>query len=120
MSDGRTAVYDDLAIEPDIEFRRALRIQLEAAIESMPLQQFTLPGGDHVDLPLDAERDHDIGKQRGRGRRAIIAVAAAIVATIAVGIVVDRLVVHDDSPTPATVPTPTPSSTTLAPSTTLA
>jgi len=110
---GPPAVYDDLAIEPDVEFESRLRRQLDGELRSVRVQQFTLPTDIEVDIPLSPIPEQQPDQERGRSRRSMIAIAAAIVASIAVGVVVDRLAVDDDSTPPATVPTPTLPSTTI-------
>jgi len=117
---GWPAVYDDLAIDPDVEFESRLRRQLDAELRSVRVQQFTLPADIEVDIPLSPIPEQQTGEERGGSRRSMIAIAAAIAASICVGVVADRLVVDDDSTPPATVPTQTLPSTTVAPSTTAA
>lgn len=114
MSERTTAFYDDLTVDPDAEFRRALRQQLDAELRPGREQRFTLPADIHVDVPLSAHPAPPPRDERGRSRRSLIAVAAAIAASIAVGVVVDELVIHDSEQSPAlSVPV-----TTRAPATT--
>jgi hypothetical protein len=122
MTNGSTAMYDDLAIEPDVEFDRALRRRLDHDLRSVPVQPFTLPADIEVDVPLWADPEPATREERGRSRRSLLAVAAAITASIAVGVVVDQLVVDDSSnPPAATLPASTsPPATIATPSTVLA
>jgi hypothetical protein len=105
VNDGRTSLYDDLAIEPDSRFERALRRRLDhdlRAVAAPPLSPPVELDFEFPEPPLPEARDAD---ERGRWRRSLIAVAAAIAATTAVGLVVDRLFVDDSTEPPtATVP----------------
>ena len=127
MSDRSTALYDDLSVAPDPDFERALRSLLEANLRAVRTRTRTVPLD--VDIELDVTRSPDPmpsrRDERGRSRRAVFAVAAAIVASVAVGVVVDQLIVDDSTDPPAlTVPTPTtgpvsiPAPTTVAATTT--
>jgi hypothetical protein len=104
-----TALYDDLTIAPDPAFDMALRRQLEARTQDH--RPRATPGvidiEFDVDMPFSAAPEPDRQPERGRSRRAVFAMAAAIVASVAVGVVVDELVVDDSTDPPAlTVPTP--------------
>lgn len=115
MNDRPTALYDDLAIAPDPAFDVALRGQLEARMHDhrAPATPGVIDIEFDVAMPFSA---HEPSRQaeRGRSRRAVFAMAAAIVASVAVGVVVDELVVDDSTNPPAlTVPSPTGTPTTI-------
>jgi len=115
MSDRPTAFYDDLAIAPDADFERTLRRQLDRGLRGISTQPVPLSIEIDLGLELPAPSHPEPGRrdERGRSRRSIIAVAAAIAASIAIGVVVDELVADDSTELPtATVPPATSSPTT--------
>jgi hypothetical protein len=127
VSERPTAMYDDLALAPDPTFDVALRRQLEARLQDR--RSRATPGvidiEFDVDMPLSAGPGPSRQVERGRSRRAVFAVAAAIVASMAAGVIVDELMIDDSSEPPAlTVPAPTlppatiPVTTTAPPTTT--
>jgi hypothetical protein len=114
-------MYDDLALAPDPAFDMDLRRQLEASLRDRGSR--ATPGvidiEFDVDMPLSAGLEPSRQAERGRSRRAIFAMAAAIVASVAVGVIVDELVRDDSSGPPAlTVPVPTSPPTTIPVTTT--
>jgi hypothetical protein len=122
VSDRSTAQYDDLSVAPDPNFERALRSLLDANLRAVRTQ--TRPVPVDIDIELDVRRSPEPmpsrRDERGRSRRAVFAMAAAIVASVAVGVVVDQLVVDDSTDPPAlTVPTPTTTPATIPTPTTV-
>ena len=90
-------MYDDLALAPDPDFDVALRRQLEARLQDR--RSRATPGvidiEFDVDMPLSAGPEPSRQAEHGRSRRAVFAIAAAIVASVAAGLIVDDLVVDD-------------------------
>lgn len=119
MNDRTTTFYDDLAAEPDAEFERTLRRRLDHDLRHVPTQPVVSPIEIDLDVPAPRQTDRRDRDEPGRSRRSIIAVAAAIAASIVVGVVVDRLVADDTTDPPvATVPAITlPPVTVAAPTT---
>src|SRR5262245_11821573 len=115
MSERPTAFYDDLGVAPDADFDRELRRHLDAELRSVRVQQFTLPGDVEIDVALLPDPEPEVREQRRRSGRSILTVAAAIAASVAVGVVVDRLVADDATDPPvATVPSVTSAPVTIA------
>jgi hypothetical protein len=123
MSDRSTAVYDDLAIEPDLAFERDLRDRLETRMrQARPSRANAVDR--HIELRIDAPAPIPTGPapltiERQRGRRSLLAVAAAIAASVAVGFVGSELVDDESDPPAQTVAPPTTvAPVTLPPATT--
>jgi hypothetical protein len=118
MSDRSTAVYDDLAIEPDSEFELALRRHLDARLREPWRVSRPEPSDNHVELDVDFDMlpssrslppdDSD----RHRRRRSTLSIAAAIAASIGIGLAVGRATDDDLVNTPTVT---APMSTTTAP-----
>ena len=109
MSERPNPMYGDLALAPDPVFDVALRRRLEARLQDR--RSSATPGVIDIeldgDMPLSAAPEPSRQAEHRRSRRAIFAMAAAIVASVAVGVIVDELVVDDSSDPPAlTVPVP--------------
>jgi hypothetical protein len=121
MSERPIAMYDDLGLAPDTAFDMALRQRLEARM--LDRSPRATPGVIDIeldgDLPLSPDPEPGRQSDHGRSRRAVLAMAAAIVASVAVGVIVDQLVIDDSSDPPAlTVPGPTSPPATIPVSTT--
>jgi hypothetical protein len=116
VSEHPSALYDDLGVAPDSAFETALRNQLEVQLQDTISRAtpYIVDNGVDVDVPLTATPEVGKHEERGRSRRSLVAVAAAIVASVGAGLLVADPFRDDSTQQPAlTRPLPTRAPTTV-------